>query len=264
MNNKKYRNNQGMLTVECAVGILVFVFFFLSLASLILFYKAHSELQHTISTTAMEEAVYAGALFSASLNSAPEIIDDVLSDGYTFLKINDSFDKAKGKSVNVLSSPVTPANLILSRDTTEDVDVVLTYKMHPLFNFFGINDKTYVNRAKVHKWIGADIYDGKSDEDRIVYITEHGSVYHVSRTCRYLDLSIRACDGMRIEELRNKSGGKYKPCERCRPDREGCLFITDYGDTYHSTLSCSGLKRSIKAVKLKDVGDMKCCSKCGG
>lgn len=40
------------------------------------------------------------------------------------------------------------------------------------------------------------------------------------------------------------------------------LFVTAYGDCYHSTLGCSGLKRTIKAVKLKDVGNLRPCSRC--
>lgn len=36
----------------------------------------------------------------------------------------------------------------------------------------------------------------------------------------------------------------------------------EYGDCYHSTLGCSGLKRTIKAVRLKDVGRLRPCSRC--
>jgi len=41
----------------------------------------------------------------------------------------------------------------------------------------------------------------------------------------------------RIEKLRNESGGKYKPCERCCKGKnynlEKAVWITNYGDRYH-------------------------------
>jgi hypothetical protein len=41
------------------------------------------------------------------------------------------------------------------------------------------------------------------------------------------------------------------------------LFVTASGSKYHSSLTCSGLKRTIIAISIKDVGDKKACSRCG-
>lgn len=53
-------------------------------------------------------------------------------------------------------------------------------------------------------------------------------------------------------------------CEKCihKGSSLSAIFVTAYGDCYHSTLGCSGLKRTIKAVRLKDVGRLRPCSRC--
>jgi hypothetical protein len=101
----------------------------------------------------------------------------------------------------------------------------------------------------------------------MVYITEHGTVYHLSKKCSHLTLSIKETDIGSMKDLRNLSGGKYKECEIC-DDYEIELdnlkvYITDYGDRYHKSLSCSGLKRTIKAIPKSEVGDRSPCKRCG-
>ena len=56
----------------------------------------------------------------------------------------------------------------------------------------------------------------------------------------------------------------YAACEKCihKGSSLSAIFVTAYGDCYHSTLGCSGLKRTIKAVRLKDVGRLRPCSRC--
>ena len=101
------------------------------------------------------------------------------------------------------------------------------------------------------------------EEDETVYVTETGLVYHKDYHCTYLDLSIRMVQGKEISGLRNESGGRYYACEHCGGKGGGPAYITDYGDRYHSSLSCSGLKRTVYAVPLSEVIGKGACSKCG-
>ena len=96
-----------------------------------------------------------------------------------------------------------------------------------------------------------------------VYVTETGLVYHRDYHCTHLELSIHMVLQSEIESLRNEGGGKYHPCQHCMKGAGGGVYITDTGDRYHSSLSCSGLKRTIYAVPLSEVAGKGACSRCG-
>lgn len=107
--------------------------------------------------------------------------------------------------------------------------------------------------------------DGTGAEDsEIVYITDHGTVYHRDLSCRYLKLSIQQTELDKVGELRNEDGGKYYPCERCWKEEAQTVFITESGDRYHQSLNCSSLIRGIHAVRLWETGGLPPCSVCGG
>ena len=44
---------------------------------------------------------------------------------------------------------------------------------------------------------------------------------------------------------------------------QSMVYITDYGDRWHSSLSCSGLKRSIYMIRKTKATDKRMCKKCG-
>ena len=103
-------------------------------------------------------------------------------------------------------------------------------------------------------------------DDIYVYITENGRVYHRNSGCSYLNPSVVSCLVNQVDKKRNSSGGRYKPCERCcgaNSNGGDVVYITSYGDRYHTDKGCSGIKRGIRQVKLSDVGSMPPCSKCG-
>lgn len=112
-------------------------------------------------------------------------------------------------------------------------------------------------------WTGYTATGFGTDDDETVYITENGMVYHRDYHCNYLELSIRMVSSESIEGLRNESQGKYYPCEHCvRGGAADSVYITDYGDRYHNSLSCSGLKRTIYAIPLSEAVGKGACSKC--
>ncbi len=105
------------------------------------------------------------------------------------------------------------------------------------------------------------------DDSEYVYLAANGSVYHRKIDCTYLKLGIMCVTGSRVGELRNQSGGKYKACEACMEGGEAdsfqSVYITPYGARYHRIRDCSGLRRTVRKVKLSEVGAMPPCSKCG-
>lgn len=101
----------------------------------------------------------------------------------------------------------------------------------------------------------------EKENSGLVYVTDHGQVYHTSLSCSHICLKISGGGIRKIIE-----GGKYKACEKCiqKGKIPGNLYITKYGNKYHSSLGCSGLKRTVKVVRKEEAKGMRPCSRCGG
>ncbi len=104
---------------------------------------------------------------------------------------------------------------------------------------------------------------GNSEKADLVYVTDYGTVYHRDLGCRYLKLSIHQKELSRVDSLRNHSGGKYYPCEKCWKEGADRVFLTDDGTRYHQSLNCSALIRGIHTVPLSETV-LPPCSVCGG
>ena len=140
------------------------------------------------------------------------------------------------------------------------------YRMEPVFNMVPFVPDNVVVGCHARKWIGYNVAKGNSctKEDEWVYITTSGRVYHRKRNCSYLNPSLHCATVNEVKERRNRDGEKYKCCEICgRGNSSGICFYTEYGNRYHTSLQCSGLKRTVKCVKLSEVKGRRPCSRCG-
>lgn len=150
-----------------------------------------------------------------------------------------------------------------SRDD-ECVDLIVPYKAEPFVAVVGFRDFLMFSRMRTRAWTGYDNEAVQEDEGQeLVYITEYGEVYHSTKSCSYLKLSIRAVAREYVEELRNEDGSCFYACEECGKACKNTVFVTSYGNRYHATLRCSGIKRTIKEIPLLEVGNRKPCKKCG-
>lgn len=151
----------------------------------------------------------------------------------------------------------------------DEIDIILNYDIELPLPFISLNDFTTVQRVKLRSWDGyhpgSESEDETNSDDKNVYITPTGSVYHTSANCSHIKLSIRSVPGGHVKDLRNESGGKYKSCERCCPGAgpASTVYITSTGDRYHNHKDCSGLKRTVIQVPLSEVEDRNPCKKCG-
>lgn len=123
-----------------------------------------------------------------------------------------------------------------------------------------------VQKRTVRGWTG---FTGRergsgTGRDKVVYVTEHGTVYHQDAECRHLKLSVRQCSLEEAKAERNTSGAKYYPCERCWKEGSRLVYLTEDGDRYHQSLSCSSLTRRIRTILLSEAGGRPPCSVCGG
>ena len=145
-----------------------------------------------------------------------------------------------------------------------EVELIVTYTVEPPINIFKVGELKLANKVKIHSWIGYINGDGANSE--YVYITDEGNVYHTNASCTYLRLSIKTLMRSDVEKQRNANGKKYKECMYCKKadshDQSDYIYLTDYGEAYHTRLSCQGLKRTVYKVKKSQVIGMSECSRC--
>lgn len=166
--------------------------------------------------------------------------------------------------IDFIRGRTTGVSLHASELTGDDIILRASYEIRLPCVLLGTYSFHFVQCAQSRKWIGNRTLGQTDDsDDEWVYITPYGTVYHRDRECRYLDLNIRAENRRSLPALRNADGKIYRRCERCGVSGSGTVYVTDYGESYHGSLSCSGLKRTIYMVKLSQTGGRKACSKCG-
>ena len=157
-------------------------------------------------------------------------------------------------------------------ENTEEVsnELVILKKeqlLEPLIPIMGFDKAETLVSCCVRKWTGYDVMKSQvsNEEKEWVYITPSGRAYHKNPNCSYLNPQIYSAMTVQIGEYRNASGEIYRQCESCRDvTLTGICFYTEYGNKYHSTLKCSGLKRTIHSVLLSEVDGRHMCGKCFG
>lgn len=249
------------VSVEAALVMPVFLFFVLNLVSVIGILSSYVRIQSAVQETGMKLADYA---YVRNL---------------TMEKLPDWLDIAPRKLTSVLSAKTMVENQLggdkqldyyqtsILQEEDEIVDIVVKYPVQPMFGMAGFGRFNMINRCRVKGFCGYRLGGGQVTEDgeEIVYITETGTVYHRDRSCSFLKLSIKTILPSSVESARNEDGGKYYPCERCKGESGGHIYyITEHGDRYHTTVNCSGLKRTVIEILLSRVGDRTPCSRCGG
>lgn len=138
----------------------------------------------------------------------------------------------------------------------------------PIFSPQAVLKTDILCSGRARAWngrISEDYYDKAQQKHEYVYVTDNGSVYHTDADCTHIKLSIKTASGKNIRNMRNRYKEKYKPCEKCIKGslEQGVVYITDTGNRYHSSHSCSGLKRTVKMVDIAETGAMRECTRCG-
>ena len=276
---------KGSLTIEASLVLPIFMLFFTALISLMVMISLQLDIQAGMEETARSIGKKAYIIYayenglSGKASDPAETKESLDSDTKSLMSagINAAAVKLWLLSDKELSSKVENSDIcggaggLYTHETTFDEDsgildmvVYYDYKVPWLPSIFGTI--RFVQRSRSHVWTGVSINDSKSAEEtesRTVYITPTGTVYHLSASCSYLDLSIRAVSVSEVASLRNKSGGKYEQCSCCKKvSGYTNVYVTDYGTNYHASLSCSGLKRTVMAIDISEAGSRRVCSKC--
>jgi len=153
------------------------------------------------------------------------------------------------------------------QDVNNDL-IIMTkaQQLEPVISFIGFEPARTIVNCRVRKWTGYDTTQAGMEtiEEEWVYITPSGNAYHRDRNCSYLNPKILSAITTTIDTIRNKDGEIYRICSSCKNGSlTGICFYTEYGNRYHTTLKCSGLKRTIESVRLSETGGRHACNKCG-
>lgn len=243
---------EGSMTVEAAFVIPLFLFGVL--AFLYLFEVM------AIQTNIRAGMQYAGKKYAENACVNPVIsgeeLEEYIREAIGEEKMNRSFIMEGASGIDCSDSYVDFFNKILYLKITYTVRISI-----PVFGSYDIKKEESI---RVKGWCGYESSIPVPEEQKIVYMTENGMVYHLNYHCPYLDLSIRMTPAAGLENLRNASGEKYYPCEKCGRNEMGAgVYVTNYGNRYHTSIFCSGIKRKIYAVPLSETSGKGVCSKCG-
>jgi len=249
------------LTIEAALAMPLFMFIIACVMHFLLLLSLQTDIQIHLDEAARQTGKRAYAadeseiltlISSASLTLRAQILDDQLTShinrsripGGTggFHTLLSTYDKSSG-----------------------ELDVTATYSY--VFPYVPARTGTlnFMQHCFSRAWIGyaLDQSQGDTDEEehRTVYITPTGRAWHSTPSCSYLDLTITTVPYAQVTLLRNASGGIYHRC-KCAEADPAFVYITDYGDLFHSDPNCFALKRTVLAVDISEVGGRHPCKKC--
>ena len=148
----------------------------------------------------------------------------------------------------------------------EDIILPDIYQFKPVGGLLFVPKITRAGLVRVRTWNGKEheTHHASLVREKMVYVTATGTVYHLSLDCRYLKVQVTCIVASGLSSRRNKDGKKYTACERCARNGPAALvYITKSGNRYHNDENCSGLKRTVRMIKLSEAAGFRPCSACG-
>ena len=177
------------------------------------------------------------------------------------------YGKVLERTAALRDTAMTAALVSTSSEEEKRIQIDLPVLFKPYYLPEGISPVPVPCRACVRAWNGRDEFteaEGKDSTGEYVYITENQSVYHTSADCTHLDLSIKSVSEKSVPKMKNEYGSRYHVCDKCgTAGTDGIVYITSYGDCYHTSSECSALKRTVRLVSKTEVDQQICqCSRC--
>lgn len=268
---------KGGMTVEASMVLPLFVFFFINLSSSMEMIRLHGNLELALWEVGNRMTVYGSVLERKESEDKSDVkMQEVTKEtedslwkelagvalSYTYIK--DQLITYLGEDY-LENAPLTYGTdglQFLESDVLERKDcfeVVLTYQVSPVGGLAAFLPFRMANKYYGHWWNGYEI----PKDEVFVYMTENGEVYHVSKDCTHLRLSVQEMNWQQVGSCRNAQGKKYVSCEKCceeaAPEK---VYITNEGECYHYKNNCPGLKRTIMCIWLSEVESAKLCQRC--
>ncbi len=239
------------VTIEASFAIPLFLFAALCLIYLIEIQSIRISIRNAAQSaakSAAEETAIVPVLNSIKLKS--DIVKNIGED-----RLSRSVIEEGSSGINCWQSYISPI--------TGEMNIKIEYRVKLPLPAMGSPALTLKEEFRLSAWTGYEDGGMGAGDGDVVYITENGVVYHEDIQCPYLQLSIRFVPYTGVSGLRNEDGGKYYKCEKCvYSSQMAGVYITQYGNKYHNSLNCSGLKRTIRTVPRSEAGGRGGCSKC--
>lgn len=249
--SSRFSDKRGSITVEAALTIPLF---FLAVAAL--FYM----IEVMAIRTSVQSGMQYAAKHAAEENSLVRVVsisklESDIVEAIGSERLDRSILVNGSSGISCEGSRMSMLNGILNIEVSYQVKLPI-----PVFAASPVQMK---ERMRVKAWTGYESSFTGMEKEETVYITENGMVYHKDYHCNYLELSIRTVSNEIVDGLRNESQEKYYPCEKCvHGSAAAHVYLTEYGNRYHNSLNCSGLKRTIYAIPISEAVGKGACSKC--
>lgn len=261
------------VTVEASFVLPIFLCFFINLLCIFDVIKLQCDLEAALHQTGSQIMLNKAAIKSflgfgksgTDADLVPGAVDAVTAKREVKKYLGDEY---------LNKSPISNGALGLGFTETvfgsdEDIiDIIVTYKIHPPIGIAAFKEFPVEARFYGHAFTGYDVSgEHKKDNEEceeLVYITEHGTSYHKSLDCSHLKLTVKTVSKKDVTSKRNKDGSKFYPCEYCGKQSGQVVYITNYGNRYHSKRNCGGIKRTIKTVPISEAAGKSPCKECAG
>lgn len=235
---------KGSMTLEIAVIFPIILFAIFSLVSLIDLVRIESCMNVAVCEAGNDISVKSYGNKNSPIRSKIK----------SFLE-----NHLSNKDMERLSYTVLVSDDMISENGK--IDFQVNYQIEMDRQFFGLKTVSLNTRYYGHDFCG---FQKKEEQEEMVYISDRETVYHVSRSCSHLNLTIYEVKKESLEFQRNQDGSKYKECDFCKKVQiQGNIYITPEGECYHNTRNCIGLTRTIYTVPLSTVSDKPKCTRCG-
>lgn len=243
--------HQGSATIEaiCIMPILLAAFW--AVYSIGQIYILENQVYHAAMNTAEElaETAYLAENYELELlETATAVI--VLQKYLPESKRIRQYITNGEQGIDIVSPVVVDAEGFLDLQVKYQIQIPWMYNLQKEMQV-QIRQKAYTGFWQLHPVSDSEIY---------VYLAEYSSVYHCSRNCTHLRLSIHPVSEIGLRTVYQD----LLSCEYCKEEEaNGIYYITDTGNCYHTNKWCSGLKRTVRRVPISEAVGYSPCSRCG-
>lgn len=269
------------MTVEAAIVLPLFLFFFVNLGSAMEMIRLHQSLQMGLWDVGNQLCVYSYAVSKDGESAETGVLEAAGDIALTYTYVKNQIVNYCGENY-LNASPLSrgtdglqfwESQVVSHKPDTASgvVDIILTYQVSPWLDIPYVKPFRMSNRYYGKMWTGFELNEGGSgvyDQD-MVYVTENREVYHESLECTHLKLSICTIGEQELSSARNLYGRRYTLCSKCGRkglEEGGEIFVCREGDYYHYKRNCPGLTRIISAITRQQATEEKLrpCSRCAG